>query len=1121
MGALINKRIVQSRIWRDEKSEVIPDLDYDYSYPISVYDAIKQTMDDDAPSLTEELESIYRLINSKQNIIDGGVAGQLMTWSGIKGQIGAMEIVKKIADNREDRSHQKVPTERAIGDALDGKVSIIAFNSHIGDASIHITDLERSKWNQMTPLGKFQSHISNMVMHITAEERAAWNNKANQKDFEDHIYNTDNPHNVTAHQAGTYTRREIDDMFQNLRESFFNYKNIYWDDRNNQGSLVDYDAGLWNPNFILEYDDTLPDVPDPNQIYFALKPATDYKTNETQDCIIYIKQPGLTWQEVGFQNMEIGDMVVKFPDTTMYVWIQGRFMKLFAGESNDVLAGDGKSDQLWKPIYDEETGVLTWELTKVSDTTIEPMVIKGKDGYTPIKGVDYDDGKDGEGVAPGGHARDLLVKNTDDNFDTGWKSIIELFEEMALANEYIPDGVVFWDFIVGRPVWYDELGENSDGFITQRAATHQFLVIGNNIEELTARMDLFEEAKKDIYNHINDFNNPHRVTPAQIGAVSLNVFTDHVQNFNNPHNVTALQVGLGNVDNTSDMDKPISNAVQIALDELWKKLMSLNSDLDLYNAVVDVKWDNISADLIFTYKDDSELNVHIPIPDIFQTIYYDKEEKELVIVLPNGTENRIDISSLIQQYFGSISQHIQVVIEDDNVIKATILDGSVGEYQIAPSVHLRQSPTTTTQPVNDRSTRIATTEFVRKIVIDNLISYETDRPLSANMGRILNERKADIDDVIQIINDIEGIEVIDNLSSTSPLAALSANMGRYLDLTKAPRVHTSPDPSTFGRATISLFGHTRASDVDPEMDGTVFRGTDDGHYARGDHRHPTDITRAPIHWPDEAHDQYEMTGEPKCVTPPDDSNDHRMVNTEWVRRNAVGNHQGYCPTSTTNPNKVATLKSTYCDPVVFIRQIGATVSILFDQEDRSGITPTTLNVNDTGDAIILFAGEPMSNGMLGKNHEHMFVWEDENNDGDGYWRLINPVPGSRNTPIFIGTPPADEDVPEEVINKMSGIMGFTLQADGTVDEYTGEVNRVWFDMIYEQTTHEPDITFSDNLHAFSARMGDGTDIMLSNPIVINSTRDSAVIQFEMEKHYPSNSPCQLIYRTNKAWISVK
>ncbi len=41
--------------------------------------------------------------------------------------------------------------------------------------------------------------------------------------------------------------------------------------------------------------------------------------------------------------------------------------------------------------------------------------------------------------------------------------------------------------------------------------------------------------------------------------------TDHVSDTNNPHEVTKAQLGLGNVDNTSDINKPISSATQVAL----------------------------------------------------------------------------------------------------------------------------------------------------------------------------------------------------------------------------------------------------------------------------------------------------------------------------------------------------------------------------------------------------------------------------------------------------------------------------------------------------------------------------------------------------------------------------
>ena len=42
---------------------------------------------------------------------------------------------------------------------------------------------------------------------------------------------------------------------------------------------------------------------------------------------------------------------------------------------------------------------------------------------------------------------------------------------------------------------------------------------------------------------------------------------EHVGNSDNPHKVTKAQVGLSNVDNTSDLNKPISTAAQAALDK--------------------------------------------------------------------------------------------------------------------------------------------------------------------------------------------------------------------------------------------------------------------------------------------------------------------------------------------------------------------------------------------------------------------------------------------------------------------------------------------------------------------------------------------------------------------------
>ena len=49
-------------------------------------------------------------------------------------------------------------------------------------------------------------------------------------------------------------------------------------------------------------------------------------------------------------------------------------------------------------------------------------------------------------------------------------------------------------------------------------------------------------------------------------TINKGTMDTHIASTNNPHSVTKAQVGLGNVDNTSDLNKPISTATQTALD---------------------------------------------------------------------------------------------------------------------------------------------------------------------------------------------------------------------------------------------------------------------------------------------------------------------------------------------------------------------------------------------------------------------------------------------------------------------------------------------------------------------------------------------------------------------------
>ena len=58
------------------------------------------------------------------------------------------------------------------------------------------------------------------------------------------------------------------------------------------------------------------------------------------------------------------------------------------------------------------------------------------------------------------------------------------------------------------------------------------------------------------------------------GKQTTDTLNSHLINYLNPHQVTKAQVGLGNVDNTSDISKPISTAVQNALDTKVDKVVN-------------------------------------------------------------------------------------------------------------------------------------------------------------------------------------------------------------------------------------------------------------------------------------------------------------------------------------------------------------------------------------------------------------------------------------------------------------------------------------------------------------------------------------------------------------------
>ena len=118
---------------------------------------------------------------------------------------------------------------------------------------------------------------------------------------------------------------------------------------------------------------------------------------------------------------------------------------------------------------------------------------------------------------------------------------------------------------------FDKLNKSKANKCVERKVRH-LLKGENQIFNRTAKNKFVQEvfyvwSKKDVKNELDEFKD-----------VADKVH-DHLIDYNNPHKVTKAQVGLGNVDNTSDKDKPISDATQTALDQEKKERVLADNEL--------------------------------------------------------------------------------------------------------------------------------------------------------------------------------------------------------------------------------------------------------------------------------------------------------------------------------------------------------------------------------------------------------------------------------------------------------------------------------------------------------------------------------------------------------------
>lgn len=161
---------------------------------------------------------------------------------------------------------------------------------------------------------------------------------------------------------------------------------------------------------------------------------------------------------------------------------------------------------------------------------------------------------------------------------------------------------------------------------------------------------------------------------SDINAVQTNLET-HINNKFNPHEVTKDQVGLGNVDNTSDANKPISNATQTALNgkfsatdgnalkqrvdnipELVATDITVNSDNDSVNISLDMTSivDGTLSGTTININSATASKAGILVPT-------DKSKIDKIITNGNGTKYLSDNGTYKEVSGGSGSSDINII----------------------------------------------------------------------------------------------------------------------------------------------------------------------------------------------------------------------------------------------------------------------------------------------------------------------------------------------------------------------------------------------------------------------------------------------------------------------------
>ena len=166
----------------------------------------------------------------------------------------------------------------------------------------------------------------------------------------------------------------------------------------------------------------------------------------------------------------------------------------------------------------------------------------------------------------------------------------------------------------------------------------------------------------------------------------------HIEDLLNPHQVTKGQIGLGNVDNTADADKPVSNSTQATI----ISAVSPKADKTYVDTAVSSKTDKTYVDTALSSKTDktyvdNQLTLKANKADVYtKSETYTKQESDDLVhnsistaLTPVNTSLDLAKRGVANRYDSSLTYHSGecVVLTNGDIVKSTI-DGNANNPNV-------------------------------------------------------------------------------------------------------------------------------------------------------------------------------------------------------------------------------------------------------------------------------------------------------------------------------------------------------------------------------------------------------------------------------------------------------